>query len=290
MPDDSVGGKKQSGFFSRFFKNDDEDMVTEDDILMTVEAGYKNGIIDSSSRNMIVNIFRFDDTPVGELMTHRRDLTALSDEDGVERAVELLTETGYSRIPVYHEDVDNITGILYGKDLLKYVCSAPPQGLSLNDIARKPMFVPKSTTGSKVFTEMTSNKTQLAVVVDEYGGTEGIITIEDLVESIVGDIQDEYDDEEKEVLKLSDNMFTVDGGISVEELNELADVSLPDEESETVAGLILDKLGSVPRGDERPFVDFDGVRLTAVKIENRRIERVLVEKLSAEAEDAAVEQ
>ena len=279
MSDDAGGsGKKQNGFFSRLFKNSSGASITEDDILMTVEAGFNSGIIDSSSRNMIFNIFSFDDTTVGELMTHRTDITALEDTDSLETAVEKLTETGYSRIPVYHEDVDNIIGILYGKDLLRYVCRSVPEGLKLSDIVRKPMFVPKTINCSKLFTEMTAKKTQLAIVVDEYGGTEGIITLEDLVESIVGDIQDEYDNEEKEVLKLSENVFTVDGGISIDELNSLADAELPCGESETVAGLMLDHLGSIPSDGERPSVEIDGIKLTAVKIEERRIVRVLVEK------------
>ncbi|MGN1111809.1 MAG: hemolysin family protein [Acutalibacteraceae bacterium] len=280
MSDDAGGNsRRQNGFFSRLFKNEQYESVTEDDILTTVEAGFKNGIIDQSSRNMILNIFSFDDTTVGELMTHRTDITAIEDTESIDTAVALLTETGYSRIPVYNEDIDNITGILYGKDLLRFVCGGVPESLKLSDITRKPMFVPKSINCSRVFTEMTANKTQLAIVVDEYGGTEGIITLEDLLESIVGDIQDEYDNEEKEVLKLSDNVFTVDGAISVDELNELAGASIPEEESETVAGLMLDHLGSIPSEDERPFVVLDGVKLTAVKIEDRRIARVLVERL-----------
>lgn len=283
MSDDAGGNsRRQNGFFSRLFKNEQYESVTEDDILTTVEAGFKNGIIDQSSRNMILNIFSFDDTTVGELMTHRTDITALEDTESLEKAVALLTETGYSRIPVYNEDIDNITGILYGKDLLRFVCGGVPEDLKLSDITRKPMFVPKSINCSRVFTEMTANKTQLAIVVDEYGGTEGIITLEDLLESIVGDIQDEYDNEEKEVLKLSDDVFTVDGAISVDELNELAGTSIPEEESETVAGLMLDHLGSVPGEDERPFVVLDGVKLTAVKIEDRRIARVLVECLKGD--------
>lgn len=287
MSDDAGGNsKKQNGFFSRLFKNEESE-VTEDDILLSVEAGYKNGIIDQSSRNMIVNIFSFDDTTVGELMTHRTDITAIEDNESLDKAVELLTQTGYSRIPVYHEDIDNVTGILYGKDLLRFVCGSVPPELKLGDITRKPMFVPKSTNCSKVFTEMTANKTQLAIVVDEYGGTEGIITLEDLLESIVGDIQDEYDNEEKEVLKLSENVFTVDGGISIDELNELAGAELDCDESETVAGLMLDHLGSIPGDNERPFVVLDGIKLTAVKIEDRRIARVLVEKSEAAAADNA---
>ncbi|MGN0499241.1 MAG: hemolysin family protein [Acutalibacteraceae bacterium] len=283
MSDDAGGNsRRQNGFFSRLFKNESADEVTEDDILVTVEAGFKNGIIDQSSRNMILNIFSFDDTTVGELMTHRTDIMAIEDTESIDKAVSLLTETGYSRIPVYHEDIDNVIGILYGKDLLRFVCGGVPEGLALSDITRKPMFVPKSINCSKVFTEMTANKTQLAIVVDEYGGTEGIITLEDLLESIVGDIQDEYDNEEKEILKLSDNVFTVDGGISVDELNELAGTTIPEEESETVAGLMLDHLGSIPGDDERPFVTLDGVKLTAVKIEDRRIARVLVECLKAD--------
>lgn len=282
MSDDAGGNsKRQNGFFSRLFKNEAADGISEEDILMTVEEGYKNHIIDQSSRNMIFNIFSFDDTTVGELMTHRTDITAIEDTESLDKAVELLTQTGYSRLPVYHEDIDNVIGILYGKDLLRFVCGSVPEGLSLSDITRKPMFVPKSINCSRVFTDMTANKTQLAIVVDEYGGTEGIITLEDLLESIVGDIQDEYDNEEKEVLKLSDNVFTVDGGISLDELCELADVDLPRGESETVAGLMLDHLGSIPADDERPFVVLNGIKLTAVKIEERRIARVLVERLES---------
>ncbi|MCQ4023017.1 MULTISPECIES: hemolysin family protein [unclassified Ruminococcus] len=285
MSDDAGGNsRKQNGFFSRLFKNEAADDVSEEDILLTVEAGYKNGIIDQSSRNMIFNIFSFDDTTVGELMTHRTDITAVEDTESLDKAVSLLTETGYSRIPVYHEDIDNITGILYGKDLLRFVCGDVPSDLKLSGITRKPMFVPKSINCSKVFTEMTAKKTQLAIVVDEYGGTEGIITLEDLLESIVGDIQDEYDNEEKEILKLSDNVFTVDGGISVDELNELSGMSVSSEESETVAGLMLDHLGSIPADNERPFVALDGIKLTAVKIEDRRIARVLVERIDTDAE------
>lgn len=280
MSDDAGGNsKKQNGFFSRLFKNDSLENVTEQDILMSVDTGFKSGIIDSTSRNMIFNIFSFDDTTVGELMTHRTNISALEENDSLEQAVSLLTETGYSRIPVYSGDIDNVIGILYGKDLLKFVCDNAPIDLKLGQLTRKPMFVPKSTFCSRVFTEMTAKKTQLAIVVDEYGGTEGIITIEDLLESIVGDIQDEYDNEEKEVLQISDNVFTVDGGISIDELNELAQAELSCEESETVAGLMLDHLGNIPRNDERPFIVIDGIKLTAVKIEDRRIARVLVERL-----------
>lgn len=274
--------KKQNGFFSRLFKSGSEDSVTEEDILLMVEAGYKSGIIDQNSRNMIANIFSFDDITVGELMTHRTDITAIEDVEGLDSVVAILTRTGYSRIPVYHEDVDNITGVLYGKDLLRFVCDSVPSGLRISDIMREPMFVPKSTSCSKVFAEMTAKKTQLAIVVDEYGGTEGIITLEDLLESIVGDIQDEYDNEEEEVLRLSDNVFTVDGGISVSDLNLLANIQLPCEENETVAGLMLDHLGSIPGDGERPFVVLKNVKLTAVKIEERRIVRVLVEKFEEE--------
>ena len=178
---------------------------------MMVDVGEQKGVIQNSAKDMIANIFEFDDTTVTEIMTHRTDMTAVEDTSSISEAVNLSIENGYSRIPVYHEDLDDIVGIVYVKDLLKYVCSQMPEETKLTDVMRGASFIPETKRCSELFAEMTASKTQMAIIVDEYGGTEGLVTMEDLVEAIVGNIQDEYDNEEEEIHKVNDNTFTVDG-------------------------------------------------------------------------------
>lgn len=253
------------------------DKITEQDILYLVNAGKEKGMIESSTCGMIENIFEFDDLNAGELMTHRTDMKAVEDTDPLSDAVDVFIETGYSRLPVFHEDVDNIVGLLYAKDLLQYVGGEIPADFKITDIAREAFYVPKSKNCSELFTEMTANKVQLAIVVDEYGGTEGLITMEDLIESIVGNIQDEYDNEEEEVKRLSDTIFTVDGAAGIDDVSELIGEELPNDDCETVAGLMLEALGEVPGDGDRPTVEIGGIKFTAAEIEDRRIARVLIE-------------
>lgn len=280
MPDDTGGssnGKRQNRLL-KIFGHSALDKITEQDILFLVNAGKEKGMIESSTCAMIENIFEFDDLSAGELMTHRTDIKAVEDTDPLCEAVDVFIETGYSRIPVFHEDIDNIVGLLYAKDLLGYVGGEIPADFKITDIARDAFYVPKSKNCSELFTEMTANKVQLAVVVDEYGGTEGLITMEDLIESIVGNIQDEYDNEEEEMRRLSDNIYTVDGAADIDDVSELIGVKLPDDDCDTIAGLMLETLGEVPAAGDRPTVEIGGVKFTAVDIEERRITRVLIEK------------
>ncbi|MGN0241883.1 MAG: transporter associated domain-containing protein, partial [Candidatus Weimeria sp.] len=167
-------------------------------------------------------------------------------------------------------------GILYGKDLLRFVCGGVPEGLALSDITRKPMFVPKSINCSKVFTEMTANKTQLAIVVDEYGGTEGIITLEDLLESIVGDIQDEYDErEETELTETAPGQYTVIGSMNLDDLSEATGLKLESEDYDTIGGYLLGLFDHLPRKGER-YVSKEGVIFTVIDVKHRRIEKVSI--------------
>ena len=280
MPDDTGGssnGKRQNRLL-KIFGHSALDKITEQDILFLVNAGKEKGMIESSTCAMIENIFEFDDLNAGELMTHRTDIKAIEDTDPLCEAVDVFIETGYSRIPVFHEDIDNIVGLLYAKDLLGYVGGEIPADFKITDIARDAFYVPKSKNCSELFTEMTASKVQLAVVVDDYGGTEGLITMEDLIESIVGNIQDEYDNEEEEMRRLSDNIYTVDGAADIDDVSELIGVKLPDDDCDTIAGLMLETLGEVPAAGDRPTVEIGGVKFTAVDIEERRITRVLIEK------------
>lgn len=273
----TVRGKRKDNIFTKIFGGDHS--VTEQEILRMVDEGEESGAIKNEAKSMIENIFSFDDTSAGEIMTHRTEMTAVEDTDSLQCAVNKVINSGYSRIPVFHKDIDNIVGALYAKDLLKYVCKTVPDNFKLTDITRDVMFVPKSKNCSELFAEMISTKKQLAIVVDDYGGTEGLITMEDLIEAIVGNIQDEYDNEEEDIKKLSDKAFTADGSMPIEEVEEIIGETLSNESDEdTLAGYILDKLGHIPKRGEKPVITVGNITFTVTSVEDRRIARVLIVK------------
>ena len=258
------------------------DTPTEEKILMMVDEGEESGAIEGNTKNMIENVFDFDDTSVGEIMTHRKDVVAVEDNQKITDIVDISIKSGRSRIPVYHEDIDNIVGIIYVKDLLKYVSTNAPTETVSSDIIHKAVFVPESKRCSEMFEYMTSHKTQIAIVVDEFGGTGGIITMEDLIESIVGDIQDEYDNEDGEIKKLNEYSFTVDGATAIDEISDLTGIDFDDETSDTIAGVMLDRMGHIPKSGEHPSIMIDGTRFTVQKVENRRISEILIVKHHSE--------
>ncbi len=282
MPDDQSGSKKEKTFMERLFGPKDAESKqaeTEEEILSLVEEGQEKGLIEDETKDIIENVFDFDDTVAYEIMTHRRDMTTLEDTDDLDTVVEVAIESGHSRIPVYRDDVDNILGILYVKDLLRFVGKPAPANFKLSAILRPAVFIPRTKDCRSLFSLMKKNKTQIAIVVDEYGGTEGIITIEDLIEDILGNIQDEYDNEEDEIRRISDGKFTVDGSTSIEDVEELTGTELSDDDSETIAGFILSKLGRIPSADEQPSVEAEGLKFTASHSDGRRILEVLIEKI-----------
>lgn len=276
---DKSNSKKGSSILSRIFRYGDLDSPTdaEDEVMNMLNLCCEKGLIDHNCKVMIENIFSFDDTTAGEIMTHRNDFVACEDIEPLTSVVEKIINSGYSRIPVYHYDTDNIVGILYAKDLLKYVFCDVPKNFKLTDITREVFYVPSSKKCSELFAEMVADKTQIAIVVDEYGGTDGLVSLEDLIEAIMGKIQDEYDNEEEEVHKITEKIFAFDASAGLDEVNQLLGTDLPEEEYDTIAGLILDKLGKIPTEDERPVVEFENVKFTVAKIEKRRIVKVLVE-------------
>ncbi len=282
MPDDLSGAKKEKSFIERLFgskDNDTKQAQTEEEILSLVEEGQEKGLIEDDTKDIIENVFDFDDTVAYEIMTHRRDMTSLEDTDDLETVVDVAIRSGHSRIPVWRDDIDNIIGILYVKDLLKFVGKPAPASFKLSSVLRPALFVPRTKDCRSLFSFMKKNKTQIAVVVDEYGGTEGIITLEDLIEDILGNIQDEYDNEEDEIRRLSDGKFTVDGSTSIEDVEELTGTELSDDDSETIAGFILSSLGRIPAAGEHPSVEAEGLRFTATQTDGRRITEVLIERL-----------
>lgn len=288
MPDDSGSkfkeNKKREGLLGRLFGGKSQEEIqqeAEEEILSLVEEGQEKGVIGDSTKNIIENVFDFDDTVASEIMTHRTEMTAIEDTSELSEIVDTAIESGYSRIPVYKGDIDTIVGVLYVKDLLPFV-GAKVEGFDLSKIVRDVMFVPKTKNCSELFTEMTKRQVQMAVVVDEYGGTEGLITLEDLIEDILGNIRDEYDNEEDEVKKLSDNRFTVEGSASIEDIAKELDLKLPDTDCDTVAGFMLENLGRIPDDGETPKVELEKVTFTIDKIEDRRILCVTIEKHNTE--------
>ena len=267
-----------------FDPNADEENVTEEEIRMMVDVGGEKGVIEDSQKEMIDNIFEFDDLDAGDIMTHRTDMTAAEISDPLSEIVSLSMDNGYSRIPVYDDDPDNIVGIAYVKDLLKYIGTDLPEDVTLRDIIREPVFVPESMPCGDLFKQMTDKHTQMAIVVDEFGGTAGIVTLEDVLESIVGNIQDEYDDEEEEISKIDDTTFTVDGVTYIDELDEVFHVSLPEGDYDTVGGFIISRLGYLPQDGEMNVVEYKNLRFTVLNVEDRRIGKVKIEILPVEEE------
>ncbi|MEG2174429.1 MAG: hemolysin family protein [Oscillospiraceae bacterium] len=248
--------------------------VTEEEIRMLVDEGEERGAIEEMEKDMINNIFEFDDRDVSEVMTHRTEVAAVEVTETLDEAVRVSLETGYSRIPVYVEDIDSICGILYAKDLLKYLHN--PDDFVISDEMRSPLYVPESSSCSDVFALFQREKTQLAVVVDEYGGTYGIVTMEDLLESIVGNMQDEYDNEKSLATKVEEGVYILDGSMGVSEFERLLGLRVPDDsEADTLGGFVTERLGGVPRMPEDPHsAVFGNVTLTVIHCDEKRIEKV----------------
>ena len=259
-----------------------EEEASEDEILMMVDASGEKGVIEESEADMIANIFEFGDTTASEAMTHRTDVAALEYTSTVQQAVEFALEEGFSRIPVYKDDLDNIQGVLYVKDLLKFVGSSENCDTPIYKLMRSACYIPETKKLSELFGEMTETKVQMAVVVDEYGGTSGIITMEDLIESILGNIQDEFDNEDEEISQVNDNTFTIDGTTSIYEVSDLLDIELPEGDYDTLAGYIVSTLGRIPTENEHPTVTFENAEFTVEQVCDRRITRVRVVKYSDE--------
>ncbi|MBM7623160.1 hemolysin family protein [Sporohalobacter salinus] len=249
-----------------------EPFVTEEEIKKFVTVGEKEGVIESDEKEMINSIFDFDDTLVKEIMVPRIDMVCVDIETSVDDLVEIIIDWGYSRIPVYNDTVDNIVGILYAKDLLTFLNNEGPS--ELRKIMRPAYYVPETKEVDTLLTELRKERIHMAIVLDEYGGTAGLITIEDLLEEIVGDIQDEYDEEENLIEVISKNEILVDAKVDIDEVNEIMDIYLPEEDYETVGGFILSTLGYVPEAGEE--IEFNNLKLIIEETIQRRISEVRI--------------
>lgn len=267
-----------------------EENVTEEEIRMLVDAGGDSGSINENEKEMINNIFEFDNTSVGEIATHRTDIVALSFDAPFEKVLQIVNEEKYSRIPVYNENIDDITGIFHIKDISKYILNNPDwqknNTFHLDRILMKPYFVPESKKTSELFQEMQKNKIHMAIVIDEYGGTAGIVTMEDLLEEIVGNIFDEYDAEETENIEIIDeNTFLIKGTAPIDEVQELLDIHFDDEDYDTIGGYLIGQIGHIPEELEQPEIFLEKYLFKVEKIEEKRIECIRATKSSKTAKE-----
>ena len=251
-------------------KEGEEATVTEEEIRMMVDAGEEKGAIQEEERDMINNIFEFNDKTVSEVMVHRTDIYAIEINSNIDEILKSIDEYKYSRIPVYEETIDEIRGVLYIKDLFKYIKTN--ETLSIKDVIREAYFVSENKKINELFKDLQKNKMQIAIVLDEYGGTAGIITMEDILEELVGNIFDEYDDIETEYEKIDDNTYMISGGVTIYELKKILGIKIPEGEYETLSGYLIEILGRIPDDEEKPVIE---TKEATYKIEDYEDKRIL---------------
>lgn len=262
---------------------DDDDTLSEEELILELNASESKGFIDSSENEMIQNIFEFDSTTVEEVMTHRTEVSAINVNSTRDELVKFVTNEKYTRFPVYEETLDKIVGTLHVKDLLKYLSDHEDKNeFDIQEILRDPLFVPQSKNTRALFREMKLTKTHIAIVIDEYGGTAGIITFEDLIEEILGNISDEYDEDEEEIQAISEDRYEIDGLIDLDDVEDLIHAGLPIEDYDTLSGFLLGQLGRFPEADESIVVVYGHYRFEVLSYEDKIIERVLVTRVEEE--------
>ncbi|MDE2951555.1 MAG: hemolysin family protein [Chloroflexota bacterium] len=262
-------------------------LVTEEEILTLVSAGHSGGTIEEEERDMIYSVLQLGDSSARELMTPRIDIVALEVNDSMMEALSAFVDSGFSRLPVYEGSIDKVIGLLIAKDILTLLENRDDLGSSLiRELIRPAWFVPESKRADALLKEMQAENIHLAVVVDEYGGTSGLITIENLIEEIIGDIRDEYDvDEEEEFVALGDGAWLIDGSMDLDDLNDLLDCSIDTNVTDTLGGYIYLHLGRVPGAEET--ISTDVLSMTVKSIDGHRIRKVAVRKIASEAPDVA---
>lgn len=251
----------------------EEQSVTEEEIKMMVDQGQEKGTIKQEEREMINNVFELNDITVSEIMRHRKDIFAVDINISKEELLDELSneEYRYSRIPVYDETIDEIKGILYVKDVLKNINK---KTFKVKNVVKEVYFVSQNRMINEVFKELQKNKKQIAIIVDEYGGTAGLITMEDILEELVGDIFDEYDKEEKEFEKIDENTYIISGSMTIYDVNKLLDAHIPEGDYDTISGYLQEKLGRIPEDEEMPIVDTERVTYKIEEYEDKRILKV----------------
>ncbi|GCL73791.1 HlyC/CorC family transporter [Paenibacillus naphthalenovorans] len=255
-----------------------DEQVTEEEIRMMVDVGKERGTIQETEKMMIDNIFEFDNKVVSDIMTHRTNIVAIPITATLEEVVQLIHMEKYTRFPVFEKGIDNIVGILHVKDIILCLESRHEHVLDIKDVIRAPYLVPAAKRIDELFKDLQKNKVHMAVAIDEYGGTAGIVTIEDLLEEIVGNIFDEHDEEEKEVIAIGENTFMVQGYTSLDDVEKLLDMELPTDDYDTLSGFLIGQLARIPELGEKPVLEWNGVVFKAGETDEKRILKVIIDK------------
>ncbi len=262
----------------RMSSETDEATVDEDSILTMVDLSEEGGGVQEAERDMIVGVLESNHTQVRDLMIPRVDVLAVAIDDPLQEVLQQVTQSGFSRIPVYDGSIDNVVGILYLKDLLEHWHSS--EHLNLAEIMRAAYFVPETKRTSDLLRELKRLHIHMAIVVDEYGGTAGLVTIEDLLEEIIGEIQDEYDlDEEAEVVELGEDSWLVDARVPIDQVSELVGAELPDDEVDTIGGLAYLELGRIPTSGDIFLLPEHGIQLTVAETDRNRVTKLRIDRI-----------
>jgi CBS domain containing-hemolysin-like protein len=257
--------------------------VTETELISLVEAGQEEGFLEQEEQRMIVSIFRLGDTLVREIMVPRIDILALDVNTPFDQTMDALQQSGYSRVPIYKDSVDNILGLLYAKDLLG-IWREGKREVSLSDHLRPAYFVPEAKKADELLTELQAKRIHMAIVVDEYGGVAGLVTLEDIVEEIVGEILDEYDQAEEMIYQaINDDEYLFQGRIDLDDFNDIMGTQLPNSEADTLSGLIYSRIGRVPAAGDH--VQIEGLQLTVEQVSGQRIRKVRAQRLTSDSDN-----
>lgn len=253
-----------------------KDEVTEEEIRMMVDVGNESGAIQEDEKMMINNIFDLDNKSVSDIMIHRSHVVAIPKEIKLKELAHLINTEKYTRFPVYDGDIDNIIGVLHAKDIIQFIERDDPDAFDLQEIIRKPYFIPTSKRVDDLFKEFQKHHVHLAIAIDEYGGTAGIVTTEDMLEEIVGSIVDEYDEEEKEIERIDEHTLLMKGSISLQVLNSILKADFQTDDYGTLNGFLISQLGRIPHKGERPVIEYEGITFQVLEVNEKRISKVKV--------------
>ena len=286
----TVGVLKLMGKYSE----DVEEKISEEELKSYIRVSKEAGVINLEGEEMIVNIMDFDDKMAYEIMTPRTDIYMIDKEDFNSDIIDQILESGYSRVPVYDENPDNILGIVNIKDLFDNYSKNNFKSVDLNKILKPCYFVPETKKIDRLLKELQISKTHMAILIDEYGGLSGMVTMEDIIEEIVGEIEDEFDKEDKLIEKINDRTYMVEGKAELSYIADELNLHIDSENHETLGGLVLELLGYIPddgsKGDTCIYDKEDKIKLTTVKVDENRIEKVKLEILETESEKKAIEE
>ena len=252
-------------------KENEEEIVTEEEIKMMIDEGEEKGTIDQEEKELLNNVFEFNDTTASEIMTPRIDIFALKISQDLYEVLDELVDYKYSRIPVYDETIDEIKGILYVKDVLKNINK---KNFRVKNVVKEAYFVSQTRLINEVFRELQKNKKQMAIIIDEYGGTAGLVSMEDILEELVGDIFDEYDKVEEEYKKIDENTYIINASMPIYDVNKLLGDEIPEGDYDTLSGYLQEKLGRIPKDDEKPIIETKKITYKIEESEDKRILKV----------------